>query len=75
MIEMQKCPMCGSELIEELKSASVKGVASGSNVTRGSLDAYYGSVDVYATSSPEIHIRYYKCSNPNCPYLKRQIEE
>lgn len=72
---MPKCPMCGSELIEELKSVSVKGVASGSNVTGGSLDAYYGSVDIYVTPSSEILIRYYKCSNPHCAYLKRQIEK
>lgn len=71
---MPKCPLCGFELIEELKSVSVKGVASGSNVPRGSFDAYYGSVDVYATPNSEIRVRYYKCSNPCCPYLKRHIE-
>jgi len=72
---MPKCPMCGSELVEDLKFVSVKGVASGSNVTGGSLDAYYGSVDVYVVPNSEIRIRYYKCSNPDCPYLRRQIEK
>jgi hypothetical protein len=75
MIEMPKCPICSSELIEELKSVSVKGIASGSSVSGASFDAYYGSVDVCAAPNSEIQIRYYKCSNPHCPYLKRQIEK
>jgi hypothetical protein len=75
VIELPKCPLCGSELIEELKSVSLKGVASGSNVTGGSLDAYYGSVDFHVAAGSEINIRYYKCSNSDCPYLKREIEK
>jgi hypothetical protein len=77
---MPKCPLCGFDLIEELRSVSVKGVASGSSVSCASLDAYYGSADVYvinihATPGSEMRIRYYKCSNRDCPYLKRRIEK
>jgi len=74
MFKLPRCPLCGSELIEEVETVSLKGATSGSNVSKGSFDAYYGSVDFYVAPSSEIRIRYYKCSNPDCPYLKRKIQ-
>jgi hypothetical protein len=75
VIELSRCPLCGCELIEEVETVSLRGTASGSSVAGGSLDAYYGSVDFYVASGSEIIIRYYKCSNPDCPYLRRKIEK
>jgi hypothetical protein len=73
MFRLPKCPLCGSELIETMETVSLKEATSGSNISGGSLDAYYGSVDFYVAPNSEIRITYYKCSNPNCPYLSRKI--
>lgn len=64
MIEVPKCPLCGSELIEMVE----RKVSSGSNVVGTSVYDYSGSIDVYIAPNSEISIRYYKCSNPDCPY-------
>ena len=64
MIKVPKCPICSSELIENVE----KKVNSTSNVVGTSVYDYSGSIDVYAAPSSEISIRYYTCSNPDCPY-------
>jgi ribosomal protein S27E len=51
-----KCPNCDSELIEIVRASPVD---------------YSGSIDVFIVPDSEISIKYYKCSNPECPY--RQI--
>lgn len=73
MSRLPRCPLCDSELIEKVETVALKGVPTGSSVSSGSFDAYYGSVDFYAAPGSEIRIRYYKCSNPDCPYLRRKI--
>jgi hypothetical protein len=64
MIKVPKCPLCGSELIEIVES----GRSSGSKTVGASPADYSGSIDVFIAPNTEISIRYYKCSNPDCPY-------
>lgn len=66
---MPKCPFCGSELIKRVERM----VSPGSNVVGTSVYDYSGSIDVNIAPGSEISIRYYKCSNPDCPY--REIIE
>jgi len=73
MVKVPKCPLCNSELIEKVESVSVRGTASGSTVHGSSIDTYKGSIDVFITPGSEISIKYYRCSNPDCPYLRREI--
>jgi hypothetical protein len=64
---MPQCPLCGSELIERVE----RKVSLGSNVVGTSVYDYSGSIDdIYIAAGSEISIRYYKCSNPDCPYRK-----
>lgn len=60
----EKCPLCGSALIEEAQS--VRKVDDGS----GSL-TYEGSIDILTGGSINVkNVRkVYRCSNPECGYL------
>lgn len=66
---MPKCPLCGFELIERVE----RKVNPSSNVVGTSVYDCSGSIDVNIAAGSEISIRYYKCSNPDCPY--REIIE
>ncbi len=69
--EVLKCPRCNYELIQTTEHVSMVNATSGTKVVGGSTSVYEGSIDFYVAPGAEITIKYYKCSNPDCPYLKR----
>jgi hypothetical protein len=60
----EKCPLCGSALIEEVYEAEKEECDSGSLRYEGSIDIFTsGSID------PKSKRKVYRCSNPECGYL------
>lgn len=72
MTEPARCPKCNSRLEEKVEFITLKSSYSGSNISMGSLDAYYGSVEFFSAPDSIITIKYLKCSNPECGYLFRK---
>jgi hypothetical protein len=60
----EKCPICGSILVEENQQVSKSNDGSGSIKYDGSIDILTGG-----SLSPKSVRKVYKCPNPECGYL------
>ena len=63
-----RCPKCSSELIESVEILP-RSRNSGSQSPRSNMGSLTPSIESIQTG----RIKYYKCSNPDCPY--RRIDE
>jgi len=63
-VKPEKCPYCGSPIVEEVHWITKEGKGSGSI-------SYDGSIDILTGGSLNINkVRtVYKCQNPECGYL------
>ena len=63
-MKAERCPLCGSDLIEEVQLVRKKNDGSGSL-------SYEGSIDILDGGSMNVENvrKVYRCSNPECGYL------